>query len=150
VDGSFHPAHGTDSSNAVLPQLSALSGVENLLLGSQGWWFKDQSALANGLENWDGSWNVAPSDGGGSMNYDSTIPATTSSSTGNYSSQMITDNSQYPGGMAMNMGTQQAFVGGNYIIPNSGPSPTTNSLQDKSQGQTQRKGYGQNGDNFYY
>lgn len=65
LDMDIQPKSETDDSQGIIPipeitsvsvdppQVPAFTGMENLVEESQDWWFKDQNALALGLDNWD-------------------------------------------------------------------------------------------------
>lgn len=141
------------STTPMIPQLPALSGVEHLLLGSQDWWMKDQSALALGLDNWDGSWDTPSRDVASSMSFDLAMPSTTAPNPSFANTpQMTQPSDQYPAAsmnMNVDMPITQSGYGSNYIMASSNP-PIANPIQEISH-TPQRNGYGQNnGNNLYY
>ena len=114
---------------------------------------KDQSALALGLDNWDGSWDTPSRDIASSMSFDPAIPSTTAPNPSFANTpQMAEPNNQFPA-VSMNMNVDmpitQSGYGSNYILAPSNP-PMANPGQEMPH-TPQRNGYGQsNGNNLYY
>ncbi|KAL1955200.1 hypothetical protein VTO42DRAFT_8912 [Malbranchea cinnamomea] len=139
---------GQNSTFPAIPQLPALSGVEHLLFGSQDWWMKDQSALALGLDNWDGTWESPARDNGPSVSFDSAMPTTTASGVNCVNpSHTSQPNNQFSGGlgMSMEMPITQSGYGNDYIIAPSNP-PTINLGQNMPH-PPPSNGYGQGSGN---
>lgn len=158
---SYNPAtgHGQRSATPMIPQLPALSGVEHLLLGSQDWWVRDQSALALGLDNWDDNWDTPAQNTDVSMGFDPTLPPTTAPNTSyTNASQMTQPGDQFPGSLDMNVDITipQSGYGSDYIMAPSNPQMTNPGEEmplshPPPQPQRDSTGFGQsNGNNLYY
>ncbi|WEW60979.1 hypothetical protein PRK78_006468 [Emydomyces testavorans] len=109
----------TTTANLSAPQNPAFTNIVNLVEESQDWWFKDQNALALGLDNWD--W-VSSDRACGNIDVNHTMSPTTSP-TPNFGDSTHIIPSQVSGVVNSTIGipvTSNTYSGG-YYMARSGP-----------------------------
>ncbi|KMU87954.1 nitrate assimilation regulatory protein nirA [Coccidioides immitis H538.4] len=109
----------TSSTSLEAPQIPAFAEIDNLVEESQDWWFKDQNALALGLDNWD--WG-SPDGACGDIDVERTMPPT-STPTPSFGENPHLIPGQVTGVISPNIGVHNAphAYSGGYYVPESTP-----------------------------
>ncbi|EER25027.1 hypothetical protein D8B26_007617 [Coccidioides posadasii str. Silveira] len=109
----------TSSTSLEAPQIPAFAEIDNLVEESQDWWFKDQNALALGLDNWD--WG-SPDGACGDIDVERTMPPT-STPTPSFGENPHLIPGQVTGVISPNIGVHTAphAYSGGYYVPESTP-----------------------------